>query len=52
MPNQPRTEAHTVRVPPDLWGAARARAHTRGETVSDVVRRALTTYTTTAPEEG
>lgn len=51
MPNQPKTAAHTVRVPADLWAAARVRAKARDETVSDVVRRALNTYTT-APEEG
>lgn len=50
MPNQPKTEARTVRVPDDLWAAARDRATARGESVSDAVRRALEAYT--APEEG
>jgi len=45
MPNQPKTVAHTVRVPEDLWIAARTRARENGENVSDVVRRALTDYT-------
>lgn len=35
---------HAIRVPDDLWGAALARAADRGETVSDVVRRALLAY--------
>lgn len=44
MPNQPKTVAHTVRVETDLWATARTTAGTRGETISDVVRRALTEY--------
>ena len=50
MPNQPKTEAHTVRVEAALWDAARARARQRDETVSAAVRAFLVTYT--APEEG
>jgi hypothetical protein len=44
MPNQPKTKARQVRVPDGLWFAAMGRAHMNGETVSDVVRRALETY--------
>lgn len=46
MPNAPRPDnvAHTVRVPDDLWSAAKTRAAERGETVSEVVRRALQRY--------
>lgn len=46
MPNQPRPDnpARTVRVPDDLWNAARAKAATNGETVADVIRRALERY--------
>lgn len=33
-----------VRVPLSLWDAAKLAADQQGETVSDVVRRALTTY--------
>jgi hypothetical protein len=33
-----------VRIPDDLWDAARRRADDRGETISDVVRRALAVY--------
>lgn len=40
MPNMPRA----VRVPDDLWQAALAKAHANGETLSDVVRRALERY--------
>ena len=44
MPNQPKTPSRNVRVPDDLWHAAQAKAAERGETVSDVVRRALERY--------
>lgn len=44
MPNQPKTTAKTVRVPEPLWEAARAKAGERDETISDVVRRALSNY--------
>ncbi len=45
MPNQPKTVARAVRVDDALWHAAQARADERGETVSDVIRRALRRYT-------
>jgi hypothetical protein len=44
MPNQPKTKARGVRVPDDLWQAAQARAKERGETVTDVILRALRRY--------
>jgi hypothetical protein len=46
MPNQPRPDnpARAVRVPDGLWHAAQAKADERGETVSDVIRRALERY--------
>lgn len=44
MPNQPRTPARSVRVPDALWHAAQARAAENGETVSDVLVRALVRY--------
>jgi hypothetical protein len=44
MPNAPKTPGRNVRVPDDLWVAAQAKADERGETVSDVVRRALERY--------
>lgn len=40
----PNTPGRLVRVPDDLWAAAQAKAAERGETVSDVVRRALKRY--------
>lgn len=46
MPDQPRAgnPARAVRVEDELWHAAQARAAERGETVSDVIRRALERY--------
>jgi predicted HicB family RNase H-like nuclease len=44
VPNQPKTPQRTVRVPDDVWERAKVRAEARGETVSDVVRRALERY--------
>lgn len=41
------TARRTIRIADDLWDAAQAEAVRRGETVSDVIRRALETYTTT-----
>jgi len=36
--------SHTVRVPDNEWQAAKAAAKARGETVTDVIRRALRRY--------
>lgn len=47
MPNQPKTPNRVVRVDGALWDATRERAAENGETVSDVIRRALRDYTTT-----
>lgn len=44
MPNQPKTPARSVRVRPDLWDAAKAKADERGETVTDAIVRALERY--------
>ncbi len=44
MPDQPKTPLRSVRVPDAVWHAAQQRAAEKGETVSDVVRRALTRY--------
>lgn len=42
---RPGTTARSVRVEDALWHAALARAAERGESVSDVIRRALVRYT-------
>ena len=46
MPNQPRKDnpARSVRVPDELWHAAKVRADENGETVTDVLVRALKRY--------
>lgn len=38
------TPLRNVRVPDDLWHAALATTQRRGETVTDVITRALTRY--------
>lgn len=44
MSNQPKTPARSVRVRAELWDAAKAKAEERGETVTDVIVRALERY--------
>ena len=44
MPDAPKTPSRNVRIPDDLWSAAQTKAVELGETVSDVVRRALREY--------
>lgn len=46
MANQPRpgNPARAVRVEDELWEAAKKKAAERGESVSDVIRRALERY--------
>lgn len=44
MPNQPKTKSRNVRVPDELWDEAKAKAGEKGETVSQVIIRALRNY--------
>lgn len=44
MPNQPATPHRSVRVPDEVWEEAKRIAADRGETVTDVVLRALRRY--------
>lgn len=44
MPNTLGTPRRTIRVPDALWGAAAAKAEERGESLSDVLRKALERY--------
>lgn len=44
MPNQPKTKHRSVRVPDSLWDAARQAAKAHGETITDIVLRALRAY--------
>lgn len=52
MPNQPKTPARAVRVEDGLWQAAQHVAAGRGETVSDVIRRALQRYIQRSRKDG
>lgn len=44
VPNQPATPTRTFRCPDDLWHEALRKAEDRGETVTDVLIRALERY--------
>jgi len=44
MPNTPGTPRRTIRIPDALWDAAAAKAEARGESLSDVIRKALERY--------
>lgn len=43
-PNKPRTPMKSFRIPEDLYRAALERATKNGESLTDVVRRALEQY--------
>lgn len=44
MPNQPATPNRTVRIADELWEAAQRKAADNGETITEVIRRALQRY--------
>lgn len=44
VPNQPKTPMLSVRIPTPLRESVKAEAKQRGETVTDVVRRAFELY--------
>ena len=44
VPNSPKTPKHGVRVPDDLWQSVKRIAADRGETITDVIIRALKRY--------
>ena len=44
VPNTPGTPRRTIRVPDALWDAAAEKAEARGESLSDVLRKALERY--------
>lgn len=52
MPNQPKTPNRTFRIPDELWDAVKRVAKVRGETVTEVVIRALTRYVRLHGEDG
>lgn len=44
VPNVPKTPLRSFRIPDSVYRAAQAKAEEKGESVSDVVRRALERY--------
>lgn len=44
MPNKPKTPIRNFRAPAEIWEAAQAVAVQRGETMTDVLLRALAEY--------
>ena len=49
VPNRPATPTRTVRVPDELWEAVKRVAADRGETVTEVIIRALVRYVRSHP---
>lgn len=49
VPNQPKTPVSNFRIPTALKAAAQAKAHQRGETLTDVIIRALERYVRSKP---
>lgn len=45
------TPRHAIRIPDELWKAALAEAKRRGETLNDVLRRALERYLDRGPSD-
>ena len=41
MPNQPKTPLRNVRIPDDVWEAAKQKAEAEGRNVSAVIREHL-----------
>ena len=52
VPEADWTPVRTVRVSDDLWEAAKRAASDRGETVTDVILRALEQYVRSWPNNG
>lgn len=44
VPNQPKTPQRSVRVPDEVWEAAKQRAEDEGSTLSEVMRQVLEAY--------
>ena len=44
VPNKPKTPTSTFRLDPELMARVKVKAAANGETVTDVVRRALVNY--------
>lgn len=44
VPNQPKTPARGIRVPDELWAAAKAKSQADGTTISAILVAALEEY--------
>jgi predicted HicB family RNase H-like nuclease len=44
VPNKPKTKTRGFRIPDDEYAAAQEAAQRKGETLTDIVRRALAAY--------
>ena len=44
MPNKPKTPLRNIRVDDELWAAAMAAADSRGESLSEAIRKFLKRY--------
>lgn len=44
VPNKPKTPHRTIRVPDELWDAAKQKADERGDNLSEVIRSGLERY--------
>lgn len=44
VPNKPKTPLRSIRISDETWRAAQAKAEAKGETVTDVIRKALERY--------
>lgn len=44
VPNKPKTPIRGFRIPDDVYNAAKAKAEEKGETLTEVVRKALERY--------
>lgn len=44
VPNAPKTPLRSFRIPDEVYRAAQVKAAAKGESVSDVVRKALERY--------
>lgn len=51
MPNQPKTPNRTIRVPDEVWDEARRVAADRGETLTEVIIKALKRYIREHPSD-
>jgi predicted HicB family RNase H-like nuclease len=49
MPNAPKTPQRTFRIPDEVYKAAQVKAAEKGESLSDVVRKALERYAKRRP---